>query len=325
MNKVIRISSEQEALSFLTSDGLSNDVGALDRVEFVDWPVLNVRFSGDAFNSSLQVKQLRAFVKLQESIYFQYAESKNIEKSKLSRKERELLEVNFSIRPGSSEINVDLARIVESMSQSDPLNVSVIGAVLLALIYGGHSCFYAYMEYKSKKIEYKNKKIENKSAEVEMILNLLSENSKLSKRLDSAMHAMQSIALSAPRADYVEINNKQVKKIKKTEKNKKIKKEDKGEYKKGRFYEEECEVVTLSKAIDGVYEFAFQGKNNFQLIWRPRSKEISAKLNHEISMSYNKKNKIYLGFDVVKRQGRSKYLIIVRSIFRAHNKPRSYL
>lgn len=311
----LKIHSEKEAFELLDRYLTEPDYKPSEKVEFVNWPSLELKISGTDFNSSLRTKQLRAFIKMQESLYYQYATLNGKYKSSLSNKEKEELELKISVDKGSTELKIDLASILEKIAFSEPFTVGVIGVVCLAAIYGAKTTAKCYFEYK-------NNELTSNDRQLDVILELAKENKQLQSIIVSALNVVESLATSAPSAEAIQMNGSDVLGIAKRERNKKEKSDS--VYKPKKYYEEDCKVIGVTKSIKGIHEFTFSGREDAVLIWEPRNSEISSKLHHEISMAYNSQKAIYLAFDVTKKIKGNKYLCVVRSIFKPKNKPRSY-
>jgi len=283
-------------------------------IEFQGWPSLDIRIVGNGFYASLRTSQLRALIKLQETIYYQFALQKNKSKTTLSNSERDELELNLSVDKGSTQVIIDLTQILEQFVQADTSVAGMIFVIALSVIYGATSVAKSYLEHKN----------DATNRMLEVISEVVKENNKMSLMSTSAYEALDSLSRSAPKAD-MEINRAKVISLPAPDKKKNTsERHSEAPYIIGKFYECHCKVVGLTKPIGGKYEFKFMLEDDTLLDWKPRKGDISNKLHHEISMAYNSKKTIYIGFEPTKKINLNLYLIIVRSIFEPHKKPRSY-
>jgi len=314
---IIRITSESEAIDYLSSEINKVDIDQKTEIVFSGWPSLDLSITGAGYNSSLKTRQLRSLIKLQDTIYHQYGILVNKPKDKLSAEERNKLELNVSVGKGSTEVKIDLAETIANLASSSPYVVSVLGVVAVALIYGGVSVAKMYFASKNREADAENKKLD-------LIRELALRAPETRKLIEPAYNAIENLSYSASDADRITING-----IENTQKKRKPLKSEKkrtSSYEKGNYYKKDCFVVGLKKPSGDNYKFEYilNDEAGNQLIWVEKKNEISSKLNHDISMAYQSKKKIYVEFDVEKKSGKNTFKIKVRSIFRKNNKPRSY-
>lgn len=145
----IIIRSEEDAYALLTriTSGVINPDTL--NIEFDGWPNLYVRLKGEQFQSTITPTIMKAFIELQSGINRAYATAVygSPNAAKLTKAEREMLEMVVRVEPGSSIFTVDYQVILEKIcgeliGKMDGTQV-LIALLGFALLYFGKSalCF----------------------------------------------------------------------------------------------------------------------------------------------------------------------------------------
>jgi len=315
-----QIRSEDDAIAVLEELAASPAMREIYSITFDGWPNLHVKIIGSEYNSSLKSSQLRALIKLQETIYYQYGLLTGRDEAKLTSDERKALELNIKIGNGSSDLIVELIQIFTHILSSGLLSTDfVTGVVLLTAIYGSINIANRHFDCKDKELTLEERKLN-------VITDLLQRGGRLQKLAESAHNALDNISRSAPDSDDILINNASTRSYssrKIARKKKEPPPESIGSFALGKHYSLVCAVVGLKDEDNGRYECRFKDSTSGEiLIWRERRSNIAGALDHKLRMAFNSKNfDVNTRFEVIKVL-RSGAEINVFEIF--GQKPRSF-
>lgn len=149
-NQEVIINSEDEAFAFL--EKYVSGYSLPENVSFGEWPNLKFKLSGKKFNKSLTPSVMKGFVDMQHQINKSYALVKYgiPDPRKLSKEEKEALEIEVTVEQGSSliEVNIDgfLTKIThELVGKMSPQDV-VVTVLGVALIWGGVTLFKKFLD-----------------------------------------------------------------------------------------------------------------------------------------------------------------------------------
>lgn len=144
------IHSEEDALRFVEMYVAGQDLP--DGISFEGWPNLTFRLTGEKFHGSLTPSVMKGFVEMQAQINRSYALLKYgvPDPRKLSKDEKEAIEIQVNVESGSSLIEVNMDGFIGSITQSvvgkmgpQEIVITVLGA---ALIWGGVILIKKYLE-----------------------------------------------------------------------------------------------------------------------------------------------------------------------------------
>lgn len=149
-NGELLINSEEEAFA-LIENYLSGET-LPEHISFDGWPRLSFRLEGDNFRQSITPSVMKGFIEMQSQINKSYALAKYgvPDPRKLTKEEREDLEIKVEVEKGSSIFNVDIGGFLTKLSQElvgkmspQQIMVTLLGA---ALIWGGISIFRRFLD-----------------------------------------------------------------------------------------------------------------------------------------------------------------------------------
>ncbi|CAH3483262.1 hypothetical protein ACUNHK_02150 [Serratia sp. IR-2025] len=144
------ISSEEDALRFVEMYVSGQELP--DGISFSGWPNLTFRLTGEKFHGSLTPSVMKGFIEMQSQINKSYALLKYgvPDPRKLSKEEKESIEIQVVVEEGSSiiEVNMDgllgeVAHAVVGKMGPQEIIITILGT---ALIWGGVSLFKKYLE-----------------------------------------------------------------------------------------------------------------------------------------------------------------------------------
>lgn len=182
--------------AFLAGDTKNNNV------VFEGWPNLVIRLTGDKFKQSITPTVMKGFIDLQGMIYKSYAVAKygTPDTRKLSKQERDELELKIVVEDGSSIFKVDfqelLVKFVEQVgAKMEPKHVIVV-ALGLGTLWAGNSMFNGYLDNRTA-----IRQVEVKSEEQRAMLETLKFSSKEETR---RLEVLEEIIKKEPILDNVE-------------------------------------------------------------------------------------------------------------------------
>lgn len=121
-----------------------------DDILFGDWINLEICLQGEKWNSTITPSIFPVFETLQTVIYRAYAEAKyGNKKKRLTKEEREFLEIIIKVREGSSifETISNLKEIAIEGAKNMESKHILIGILTIALLYGGTTAYRYHLEY----------------------------------------------------------------------------------------------------------------------------------------------------------------------------------
>jgi len=217
------IHSEEDALRFVEMYVSGQELP--DGVSFEGWPNLTFRLTGEKFHGSLTPSVMKGFVEMQSQINRSYALLKygTPDPRKLSREEREAIEIQVNVENGSSliEVNMDgfmgkLAQAVVGKMGPQEIVITILGT---ALIWGGVVLFKKYLEDRKdvRKSELKSESerehlsamkfmSEQETKRTELLTKLISEKPALENQERLAYDAKTDIVKSFAKADTAQID-----------------------------------------------------------------------------------------------------------------------
>ncbi|EMO6897618.1 hypothetical protein QDZ16_000095 [Pluralibacter gergoviae] len=116
-------------------------------IEFEGWPNLYVRLKGEQFESTITPTIMKAFIELQAGIHRAYATAAygTPNAAKLTKSERQMLEIVVKVEPGSSIFTIDFQEMFEKVcgdliGKMDGTQ-TLIAIICFALLYFGNSAY----------------------------------------------------------------------------------------------------------------------------------------------------------------------------------------
>lgn len=134
-NNEIVIRSEQDAydtLQLASAGRLPDNV----EVHFDGWPELEIIVRGPRYNGTINPTIMKGFIEFQSAIYRTYALARynSVNVNKLTREERDALELFVEVTKGCSKYKVDVQAIMETFAERVADKVTPKSLVVIALI-----------------------------------------------------------------------------------------------------------------------------------------------------------------------------------------------
>ncbi|MBF0402074.1 MAG: hypothetical protein HQL90_15085 [Magnetococcales bacterium] len=153
MAKTVLLTSEEEAWQLFEEVMTGKPLPPGMQLEFNGWPTITVRFSGPSWHETVPARMLQPVFELQREIYQAYAVIKHGDKSfRLSKDEKDRLEILLRIRPGSSILDTltsdafnQLAQLARDVLMPIDQNHLLGLVVVVALTYGSRSAWLAWL------------------------------------------------------------------------------------------------------------------------------------------------------------------------------------
>lgn len=152
MAKLVQISSEEEAFEILEKIIKQNAQVMPADIEFVGWPILQIKLVGEKFDSSLTPTVMKSLLGLQTEIYRAYAIARynTTNTRKLTQEERDALEIQVKVDKGSSKIDIELEGLLrvflqEAVGKMDSIHIVVV-VLGVATFYFGSQVIRQYIQ-----------------------------------------------------------------------------------------------------------------------------------------------------------------------------------
>lgn len=149
------IKSENDAFDFLqTLSSLENEALNDIEISFDGWPVLDIVLKGAQFESTITPTIMSGLLELQKAIYrsFAIAKYKSVNINKLTKAEKDELEIRVSVSQGSSILGIDLQKILEKLMENAGSKLdkkTIFGIALVAgICYAGPTAYSTFLEEK---------------------------------------------------------------------------------------------------------------------------------------------------------------------------------
>lgn len=118
------------------------------------WPKLQVRLVGDKFESSITPSVMKSFLELQNLVYKSYAIARydTEDTRKITKEERDELEIKVKVEEGSSIFEVDfqavLLKFVEKAGETMPPELMAATILGLGVLWVGKTSYSSYLNYR---------------------------------------------------------------------------------------------------------------------------------------------------------------------------------
>ncbi|MDC7825294.1 hypothetical protein PQS90_09040 [Pseudomonas sp. BLCC-B13] len=135
---------------FLEGEKLTADL------ELEGWPKLRVRLVGDKFDSTITPTVMKSFIELQNLVYQSYALAQygTDDTRKLSKAEREELEIEVKVEEGSSIFEVDFQEVLMKFAEkaAEQMTPEMIAVTVLGLgvLWAGKTSYAAYLDHRKE-------------------------------------------------------------------------------------------------------------------------------------------------------------------------------
>lgn len=219
------VKSEDDAYQLLQAC-YENRVVVEDDFElrFEGWPILEIRVKGKKFDSTITPTLMKGFLEFQKAIYRSYTLTKynSVNINRLTKGEREELEIRVRVTEGSSGLEVNFQDALEAFMTAAAHGLSgtqiIIVVLGVAVLYFGSSAFKAYLEHRRLTRERELRSQERKdligaqtfasqeeTKRLEMVTSLAEDNHKLQNILTYSHDAQTEIVKSLRGADDVDL------------------------------------------------------------------------------------------------------------------------
>lgn len=184
------IASEEQAYQ-LVENYLSGH-SLPENISFDGWPNLSFRLEGQNFQQSLTPSVMKGFVEMQSQINKAYSLAKygTPDPRKLTKEEREDLEISVRVDQGSSVLTVDINGFLTKLTQelvgkmsAEQIMITVISA---ALIWGGVSLFRRHLDNR-KEVRMAEIKKEGDKEHLQTMQTMSQEETKRTEIISRAM------------------------------------------------------------------------------------------------------------------------------------------
>lgn len=149
------ITSDEQAFSFIDQylhDSV--DLDAWENIEVSGWPILSIRLTGEKFDQSITPSIMKALIELQSAIYRSVAlERYGVPDSrKLSKDERDALELQIRVGKGSSILDIDMQGVIEHLIDKAVPTMEPTTAIIMVLglgvVWGSSTAFKSYLQHR---------------------------------------------------------------------------------------------------------------------------------------------------------------------------------
>lgn len=195
----IKIRNEDDA--FRAIQEFLNGAQFKGGIELEGWPKLKVRLVGDKFESSITPSVMKSFIELQNVVYKSYAIAQydTEDTRRLSKEERDELEIEVKVEEGSSIFEVDfqevLIKFAEKAGETMPPEMMVVTILGLGVLWAGKTSYTAYLNYR--------KDVREAEAKTEEQRDSLSTIEALSKQETARLEVLNRLLIAQPRLENV--------------------------------------------------------------------------------------------------------------------------
>ncbi|MBD3612533.1 MAG: hypothetical protein HUJ13_09030 [Hydrogenovibrio crunogenus] len=208
--QILTIDSEEGIYNYL-SDFLEGSINFEPGMEldFENLPPLRIRLTGDEFHGTITPSIMKVFIEFQKAIYKSYAQAKyntdNI--NKLTKQEKQDLEIVIKVEEGSSIFDVDAQEILEKMAVN--MATSLTGDQVMVITLGVGAMFFGASALKL----YLNNRKEIRSQEItsETELRRLEQVSALSEQETRRMEILSQALQREPVMNHIHQYSSEVK------------------------------------------------------------------------------------------------------------------
>ncbi len=186
MNKIV-ISNEEDALNFL--EKYIDDVKSIEEVSIKNWENFHIHLVGEKYHQSITPSVMRGIIELQQAIYEAYAISRYNQKNvnRLTNDEKKLLELQVKVNDGSSELEIDINAVFNTLIEATAGKMSS-GESLFLFVFA-ISAYFSYSAWKSW--------LENRTAMKEKEIDANQQTAVVNNSLNAvnnAVHTLEKIA-----------------------------------------------------------------------------------------------------------------------------------
>ncbi|MDQ8200678.1 hypothetical protein QEH56_21100 [Pelagicoccus enzymogenes] len=222
MESTIEIRDEITALNLLR-DLVEDRYDEPPEIEFKGYGSIQIRYRGDRFDQTVTASVMAGLLELQRELYRTFCIARYDEPNlrRLTKEERDALELSFRIEKGSSLININFAEILQNFSKlgkkmtGKQITICALSAILA---FGGYHSWKAYLSHR-KEVRLAEVKSEEHAKTLEQIaemdkneterLKLFAELARKDERVDAirsyGTNAQLALLKSAEAADEMEV------------------------------------------------------------------------------------------------------------------------
>ena len=214
--KPTKITNEEEAWDLFTK-AIHGELSNTDYdIQFDNWPVLEISLKGEKYSSTLTAENMKGLIELQQTVNRTYAFIHyNTVKRKLTRKEKENLELVFKVSDGSSGIKGSLDGALQKLAEGMVNNMEpqhyiiiVLGA---GLLWTGTFCWRSWLQHrkevKSAELEHETRQFAGKleKERMEIFATAMKQQPVLEKVNENAEEMYNDVLKSVSSSDSVTI------------------------------------------------------------------------------------------------------------------------
>ena len=140
------INSESEALKYLEKTDDPNSSYVL----VVHWDSWHLKITGKDYNGTVDIHLLRLLLELQNSIwkFYAYLKYNSSDIRKLTQEEKNRLELNISVKEGSSDIGIELSDIINKIILNMSSEHTFYVALAAVVLFFGNGAFKSWLDHK---------------------------------------------------------------------------------------------------------------------------------------------------------------------------------
>ncbi|MGJ7190842.1 hypothetical protein ABMZ81_03790 [Morganella morganii] len=220
---IIALQSEEEVFKYL--ELYSEGEAIPTNIKLDGWPNLTFRLTGSKFQGSITPSVMKGFVEMQQQVNRSYAALRYGDPDKrLSKEERESIEIVIIVAAGSSIINIDFDGFLEYIGRElidkmtpQEIIITVLGT---AAIWGGVSVFKKYLdgrrEVRALEVKKESEKqfldtmkimSEQETKRTEILQKVIDKNTKLQQQQDISDDAKGDLLKALSNAKTIEIDD----------------------------------------------------------------------------------------------------------------------
>ena len=197
------IKSEEDAWLWLEL-AKNGDIDDTDfySLKFDGWPSFQMRYTGNDFSQSVPTRIMPSLLTAQNEINKAYALVKygSANPKKLNKKDRDEIELNVTVKNGSSSYDINLQEVLNEFVKTATANMTPTNAIIIAIVLGiawaAPAAWKHWLEHKSKEKE-SNDRV--KLSEIES-----AKSVKLSEIEKQKMQLIADVKVSMPQVQLIQ-------------------------------------------------------------------------------------------------------------------------
>ncbi len=211
MDNALVISNEEQAWRLLEDQLAGKDLDAIN-FSFESWPVIAIRVKGEDFNGTIPTRFFEPILEFQSEIQRVYTRLKygheNIRK--LTRAEREALELVVQVRQGSADWQIKLTEVFQNIVNNMTSTEKIAVIVTIGLVYTTTTMWSDWLEFKEKEHGKTTtvKLSEQETKRVKLITETRNKYPDVNSSYDAMAHFRSDITRKLKPDDEIELSGK---------------------------------------------------------------------------------------------------------------------